>query len=261
MTTQDLIARLRDTSALSDPLVTHEAADALEAQGREIERLKRDIQRQTEAFNAVADALNKAAPERDTLRAELEAIRGKGQSSVVAGALYDFMGWLTSRRTQLVLSDRDPAGPAVDAIVDFSKMRGLHLDDADVKDWQTKLASPVSPATGVEVNALAKRVKRIANEFFAGDDRGDKAAARAIMAMEVEANKALTSDAALSQSQPAHAGVVEGWKLVPVEPTPEMIRQGRITPCTADELDADDDYRAVYKSMLSAAPQQKKEGV
>ena len=58
---------------------------------------------------------------------------------IVAGALYDFMGWLTSRRTQLVLSDKDLAGPAADAIVDFSKMRGLPLDGANVLDWQTAL--------------------------------------------------------------------------------------------------------------------------
>jgi hypothetical protein len=57
--------------------------------------------------------------------------------SVIAGALFDFMGWLTSRKERLVLSSADEASPAVDAIRDFAKMRGLSLDDAKVHDWHT----------------------------------------------------------------------------------------------------------------------------
>ena len=56
--------------------------------------------------------------------------------AVIAGALFDFMGWLTSRKERIVLSGADEAGPAVDAIRDFAKMRGLSLDDAKVQDWQ-----------------------------------------------------------------------------------------------------------------------------
>ena len=57
--------------------------------------------------------------------------------SVIAGALFDFMGWLTSRKERLVLSSADEASPAVDAIRDFAKMRGMSLDDAKVQDWNT----------------------------------------------------------------------------------------------------------------------------
>jgi hypothetical protein len=64
--------------------------------------------------------------------------------SHLAGMLYDFMGWLTSRRTRLCLSDRDNASPAVDAIVDFAKMRGLKLEDAQVEHWQAILTTPCS---------------------------------------------------------------------------------------------------------------------
>lgn len=56
--------------------------------------------------------------------------------AVIAGALFDFMGWLTSRKERLVLSSADEASSAVDAIRDFAKMRGLSLDDAKVQDWQ-----------------------------------------------------------------------------------------------------------------------------
>ena len=57
--------------------------------------------------------------------------------SVVAGALFDFMGWLTSRKERIVLSSADNASPAVEAITEFAKMRNLSLDDAKVQDWNT----------------------------------------------------------------------------------------------------------------------------
>ena len=56
---------------------------------------------------------------------------------VIAGALFDFMGWLTSRKERIVLSSADNASPAADAIRDFANMRGLSLDDAKVQDWNT----------------------------------------------------------------------------------------------------------------------------
>jgi hypothetical protein len=57
--------------------------------------------------------------------------------SVVSGALFDFMGWLTSRKERLILSSVDDAAPAAEAITAFAKMRGLSLDDAKVQDWNT----------------------------------------------------------------------------------------------------------------------------
>jgi hypothetical protein len=65
------------------------------------------------------------------------------KDEVIAGALFDFMGWLTSRKERLVLSSADEAGPAVEAITAFSKMRGLSLDDAQVREWIDALAEPV----------------------------------------------------------------------------------------------------------------------
>ncbi len=64
--------------------------------------------------------------------------------AVIAGALFDFMGWLTSRKERLVLSGADEASPAVDAIRDFAKMRGLSLDDAKVQGWQDNASPPAA---------------------------------------------------------------------------------------------------------------------
>ncbi len=57
--------------------------------------------------------------------------------AVIAGALFDFMAWLTTRKERLVLSSTDNASPAVESITEFAKMRGLLLDDAKVRDWNT----------------------------------------------------------------------------------------------------------------------------
>lgn len=57
----------------------------------------------------------------------------------IADALFDFMGWLTSRSERIVLSCVDDAAPAVKAITEFAKMRGLSLDEAT-------LAEPVQEA-------------------------------------------------------------------------------------------------------------------
>lgn len=58
------------------------------------------------------------------------------EHAVIAGALFDFMGWLTSRNERIVLSSADNASPAVEAITEFAKMRGLSMADAMVNDWQ-----------------------------------------------------------------------------------------------------------------------------
>ena len=51
------------------------------------------------------------------------------------------------------------------------------------------------------------------------------------------------------------------WKLVPVEPTPEMINAGADVDCLItgiDEIDAPEDYKRVFRAMLEAAPQPQK---
>ena len=60
--------------------------------------------------------------------------------NIIAGALFDFMGWLTSRKERLVLSSADNASPAVEVIKQFAEMRGLSLDDAQVQEWQDALS-------------------------------------------------------------------------------------------------------------------------
>jgi hypothetical protein len=86
----------------------------------------------------IAELMNPNNPKNEREHAavrEIERLQ-ETQQAIIAGALFDFMGWLTTRDERLVLSGADEAGPAVDAIRDFAKMRGLSLDDARVLDWQ-----------------------------------------------------------------------------------------------------------------------------
>ena len=72
--------------------------------------------------------------------------------AVIAGALFDFMGWLTSRKERLVLSSADNASPAVEAITEFAKMRGLSLNDAKVQDWNTSPPAQQEPVAWTPIN-------------------------------------------------------------------------------------------------------------
>lgn len=78
--------------------------------------------------------------------------------AVIAGALFDFMGWLTSRKERLLLSSSDDASPAVVVITEFAKMRGLSLEDAKVTDWNATLQPPAQqePVAWVEAWANGK---------------------------------------------------------------------------------------------------------
>lgn len=66
--------------------------------------------------------------------------------------------------------------------------------------------------------------------------------------------------AALAAQPQAAQAVPDGWKLVPVEPTPAMVTEGTAHTIRADEEEDGDEYRArgcaisVYKDMLAAAP-------
>lgn len=101
-----------------------------------------------QAHEINADTLNAMQVEIDDWKARALKAEQAGESTpndVVAGALYDFLGYLTSRRTRVTMSDRDEAGPAVDALVDWSKTRKITLEEARVEDWQN-YTTPPQPA-------------------------------------------------------------------------------------------------------------------
>jgi hypothetical protein len=58
---------------------------------------------------------------------------------VIAGALFDFAGHLTSMDEPATFSSRHDAAPAVKLLSDWAARRGLSLDEARVKDWAATL--------------------------------------------------------------------------------------------------------------------------
>jgi hypothetical protein len=103
---------------------------------REMSRYQEVSEMNEKAFTALRTAIEKAEkPKYDPI--ELHVLH-----SHIAGVLFDFMGWLTTREKRLTLSSTDEAGPAVEAITAFAKMRGLRLEDAQVEHWQTILTTP-----------------------------------------------------------------------------------------------------------------------
>jgi DNA topoisomerase-1 len=84
---------------------------------------------------------------------------------IVAGALFDFGGMLTSMEKPVTLSGHHNAAPAADLIAEFAKKRGLRITNALVNEWQSQLAMRVASAvltagkerSKEEVEADAKR--------------------------------------------------------------------------------------------------------
>ena len=78
---------------------------------------------------------------------------------VVAGAIFDFMGWLTTRQEKLVLSSADDAAPAAEAVKEFLTMRGVAQDcEPMIHDWPARCSmvtanAKLSGAEGVRWNA------------------------------------------------------------------------------------------------------------
>jgi len=92
------------------------------------------------------------------------------RDATIAGVLFDFMGWLTTRKERLCLSSADDASPAVTAITEFAKMRNLSLDNAMVTDWQSGAAQASKPLSDAEIFDLAEPF----GAFEFGDAQGDK---------------------------------------------------------------------------------------
>lgn len=65
--------------------------------------------------------------------------------SIVAGALFDFAGMLTSQDDVCTFSGRHEAGPAVEQIQKFADKRGLRISEADVTNWHAALKSRAAP--------------------------------------------------------------------------------------------------------------------
>lgn len=78
------------------------------------------------------------------------------ESSVIAGALFDFIGFLTTRDESTAFGATSLAATAVDLLSQWAETRKLHLDGADVEGWQDRICTtpPTPPAVTQPVEAL-----------------------------------------------------------------------------------------------------------
>jgi hypothetical protein len=62
------------------------------------------------------------------------------EAAVVVGALYDFMGWLTTRDEPITVSRSHTVYAVMESFQAWAKERGFNIDAADVEGWQRRLA-------------------------------------------------------------------------------------------------------------------------
>lgn len=60
-------------------------------------------------------------------------------NEIIAGALFDFAAYLTTRNETLVLGSGHDAAPIVQALEEWAEDREFDLTDADVTHWQTQV--------------------------------------------------------------------------------------------------------------------------
>ena len=69
-----------------------------------------------------------------------------GLPLIVAGAIFDFAGFLTTRAEVIEVGSTANAGPVADLVKEWAELRGLSLADAAVLSWQLHITSASLPA-------------------------------------------------------------------------------------------------------------------
>lgn len=60
------------------------------------------------------------------------------QENDIAGAVYDFAGFLTTRPQSIEVGSTANASPMAELIKEWAELRDLSLEDADVEGWNLK---------------------------------------------------------------------------------------------------------------------------
>ena len=68
-------------------------------------------------------------------------------AAIVAGAIYDFAGFMTTRPVSVSIGASDACGLVVDLITSFAEKRGLDLEEAAVQSWNLCIERDVQPPT------------------------------------------------------------------------------------------------------------------
>ena len=191
-----------------------------------------------QATGSVSNATSQAAPAAVAV-----------PSMTIAGALFDFCGYLTTlpRQQAITASEAHEASPMVEALEQWATKRNLQLDDADVKGWRAALAATPSASA---VPDGWKRVPVVCtNEICCAIEReiDSQLAASGIAGPMHRQDGAEIWNAALAATP---AAAPAGWKLVPIEPTSEMLESAG----AADRDGTPATYKTLYMAMVGASP-------
>lgn len=70
-----------------------------------------------------------------------------GLPPIVAGAVFDFAGFMTTRSEVIEVGSVAAAGPVAELVKEWAELRGLDLANADVLSWQLHITRASLPAT------------------------------------------------------------------------------------------------------------------
>jgi hypothetical protein len=148
----------------------------------------------------------------------------------IAGALFDFLGFLTTLEKSVSLGVSELATPAVDLLTEWAKTRGLGLDDADVSGWHSALQ-----------HAGQGEARPTASEYLLAADK-------------ILSGKKVYTQSGERVTRTQQPAVPEGYVLVPVEPTEAMLRAWfSATRESSEGVGTLGYFRAAYQALLSAA--------
>ena len=91
----------------------------------------------------ISREVNAALTQRPAAQTEREA---DGLPLIVAGAIFDFAGFMTTRSEVIEVGSTADAGPVADLVKEWAELRGLDLADAAVLSWQLHITRASLPA-------------------------------------------------------------------------------------------------------------------
>lgn len=129
-------AELEAIAALNAPEVIEGLATMTSDELHLLHAIETDGKGRVTVLGAIKAALEppKATAEHEQAPADVPA----ALAVVVAGALFDFLGYLTSRDKVISLGATEEAGTAVEAVNEWATARGLSLDEPAVSDWHER---------------------------------------------------------------------------------------------------------------------------
>lgn len=145
------------------------ACDAVNRLRAELDALKAQEPIGILGFDAVMWKEGVRPPENTRLFAAPQPAipEGKHAPMDIAGALFDFLGYLTTREESLSIGASEDATPPLRHLQDWAARRGLSLSPADVQHWNAVLAinDGCAPSDAAR-DVLAERRRQIECEGF-----------------------------------------------------------------------------------------------